>query len=135
MDDTSFDQLTRRLLSIADRRDLLRRSSSAVGVAVLGVAASSDGVARRKRRKKHCGNGKKRCGKKCVRGNCCPGRPCGGRETCSCLRTTGGATVCTETVRFCAGCVDNSDCASFQRCVLEDGCPSPVCAVLCNQEL
>jgi hypothetical protein len=135
MDDTSFDQLARWFLSIADRRHLLRRSSSAVGVVVLGLASASDDAAGKKRRKKRCRNDKKRCGKKCVRGNCCPGRPCGGSETCSCLRTTEGDTVCTEIVRICGECVDSSDCASIQRCVLEDGCIAPVCATLCNQML
>jgi len=135
MNDWTFHQLTRRFLSVADRRYLLRRFSSVVGVATIGFASAPDGVEGRKRRKKRCRGGKKRCGKKCVRGNCCPGKPCGGSETCLCLRTTEGATVCTEIVKICAECVDSSDCASFQRCVLEGGCSSPVCAVVCNTKL
>ncbi|MGH2616380.1 MAG: hypothetical protein ACRDJC_14145 [Thermomicrobiales bacterium] len=111
MDDTRFDAWTRRRFGLTTGGLL----ASLLGLTALPDAATAK---RKKRNRKKCKNNQKRCGtKKCVKGDCCPGKPCG--EDCECQRTIGGNTICIDLtfIMMCTQCNSNADCEAPLRCV------------------
>jgi hypothetical protein len=114
MDYARFDAVSRMLGLGTTRRGAL---GALLGVASTGQAA--DAAARRRRRRR-CRKGKKRCGKRCVRGTCCPGKPCG--TDCRCARSVEGDTVCITTLPSLVDpCVSSQDCDPFERCIVFPG--------------
>lgn len=126
MEDHRFDAWTRRRFGLASGGLLAT-------LAGFGTDAGTD--AKPDRKPKKCTRKEVKCGKKCVKGECCPGKACD--EACTCQRTTSGATAClSDEVFLCdeaTACSKNSDCGRFGRCVPSD-CPSPknnVCVARC----
>jgi hypothetical protein len=115
MDDVRFDDFSRALTTAVARRGLLRGVAGIVVTGGSGLFLKSGGaVAGRKRR--GCRKGRKRCGKKCVRGSCCPGKPCGG-QFCSCRRSLAGKTFCSLNLAVpCEQC-PAAGCEPGFRCV------------------
>ena len=112
MDDRLFDTLTRRLRDAVDRRSLLASLFSAPALGILIAPGISAG-------KKKCRKGKKRCGKRCVRGTCCPDKPCGGGE-CICSRSIEGKTFCSKSNMVLCEigiCASSDECGPGRRCV------------------
>jgi hypothetical protein len=130
MEHPRFDNLTRALSQLLDRRGILRGSLGFLGLAATGVAVNSDDAIGKKKRKKRCGKGKKRCGKKCVKGKCCPGKSCGS-DDCLCTRSVEGKAFCAFAgVTLCFDCLTSDTCDTGSRCarLVPDG---PLC---CNVE-
>jgi hypothetical protein len=114
MDATRFDTWTRRRFGLATGSLL----AAALG---LGVAESVGA----KHKKKHCKQSETKCGKKCVKGTCCPDKPCGAPGTdCACERTVEGKTFCAEQhiAILCAQCSGSGDCDSGEGCVADTQC-------------
>jgi hypothetical protein len=130
MDESLIDVLTRWSYPELGRRLVLARVCGSIGVA-LGLLMPDDASGKNTQPRKRCGNGKKRCGKKCVRGDCCPGKPCRGSGTCTCARSVHGTRVCTETLGgVCVQCETTAlSCAAGQRCVQVSDCGSGITAI------
>jgi hypothetical protein len=113
LDDARFDAWTRRRFGF---------TTSGLLATLIGLAAVDDVQAKHKHKHKKCKKNEKRCGKKCVKGNCCLGKPCG--DQCECRRTIGGATFCVAlTIKTaCLQCASDADCEAPFRCVQADGC-------------
>jgi hypothetical protein len=78
MDATLFDRLTRGLMAAPSRRRVL------CGLGALAVPGLADARKKRKKHKKKCKGGKKKCGKKCIpQANCCLPGDCAADELCS----------------------------------------------------
>jgi hypothetical protein len=108
MDEARFDAWTRRRFGL---------TTGGLLASLVGLALAADDATAKRRRKK-CKKSEKRCGKKkCVKGDCCPGKPCG--EFCECLRTVGGRTICVarNVKLICEQCDSNADCNEPLRCV------------------
>ena len=134
MEHPRFDNLTRALSQLLDRRGILRGSLGFLGLAATGVAVNSDDAIGKKKRKKRCGKGKKRCGKKCVKGKCCPGKSCGS-DDCLCTRSVEGKAFCAFAgVTICIDCLTSDTCDAGSRCarLVPDGplCCSVGCKVI-----
>lgn len=118
MHDARFDASTRRRFGLA---------AGGLVASLAGRATVADGAAKRKRKK--CKKPEKRCGKRCVKGNCCPGKPCGGAGACYCGRTIGGKTICLQPSNVvCVQCDGDAGCAAPLRCARAPGC-APVTAI------
>ncbi len=130
MDDARFDDLTRRLLGVGGRRQLLRGLTVALGggaAALAGSAVAADRKKRRRRKRRkrrergddpeppNCSDSQVLCGDECVRGACCPGEVCGGN--CRCLTSTDADAFCAKNAIVpCVACpVDG--CGAGKRCV------------------
>lgn len=126
-----FDSLTRSLAADASRRTLLAGASSGLlAVLSLALAGESAGAKKKRKKRKTCQKGETRCGKKCVRGSCCPGEPCG--PFCTCLRSVEGRTFCgpISFMAFCDQCGSSAnDCQADERCAKDDQCGPGVTAV------
>ncbi len=110
MDDVRFDAWTRRRFGLA---------TGGLVITLGGLARGEDATARRKRKK--CGKNKTRCGKTCVKGNCCPGKSCG--PQCACRKTVSGKRFCAGTgiMPVCEQCDSDADCSDITfRCVPTD---------------
>jgi hypothetical protein len=122
MDDTRFDELTRRLLNAVDRRGLLRVVPAALTtlatVAVPPVSATKKKRKKKKKNKRRCQQDDVRCDGTCVRGVCCPGQSCGSRPSCVCRRTIEGDTFCAfgPCLLICLPCSSSSECVEAARC-------------------
>lgn len=132
MDDRQFDAWTRRRFG---------RASGGLLAGLLGIGRGSESIARHHHHNKSnkCKKSETRCGKKCVKGECCPRSFCGGGE-CNCLRATNGKTVClARELIACpdvSECTTNADCNITERCI-PTSCPGPrvnVCATRCILE-
>jgi hypothetical protein len=66
------------------------------------------------KRKKRCKRAQKRCGKKCVQGACCPGKPCG--PDCDCERTVEGDAACHTAGFVNEPCTSSETCGAGRRC-------------------
>ena len=112
MDDSRFDAWTRRRFGLATGGLL----ATALGLGLHETSA-------KKHQPKKCKKRELKCGKKCVKGGCCPGTSCD--DKCTCGRTTSGKTECLG-VMDCQGpftkCTKNGDCSITERCVAS-GCP------------
>ena len=112
MDDRRFDAWTRRRFG---------RAAGGLLAALAGLGAAE--TAAGKHKPKPCKSNATRCGKKCVTGECCPGKACGPKgEHCKCHKTIDGQGFCANTreVPICAACHSDADCAtcsSNARCV------------------
>ena len=128
MEANHFDGWTRLLTtSLRPRRFVLGALTGAGLRGLIGVAPDgNDATARRKKRKKRCKGGTRRCGKTCVDGVCCPGQACG--EDCICERGVNGTIVCTGT----RGIVACSQCASDDDCV-GNGQDTVCCGSACRR--
>lgn len=112
MDDLQFDAWTRRRFGIA---------AGGIAAAFLGLTTidSANAKNKRKRKKKKCKKSEKRCGKKCVKGTCCPGKSCG--EDCECGRTVEGRGFCfAKVLNICAQCTSSAECEEGSQCVQID---------------
>jgi hypothetical protein len=96
-----------------------------LGIAAAGLAAllglhRSTAVDARKRRRRKCRKNEKRCGRKCVKGTCCPGKPCGsaGSPVCKCTKATDGRTFCEnlDIASLCLQC-PAAGCGPSSRCI------------------
>lgn len=121
MDDARFDAWTRRRFGFG-------LTTGGLLASLVGLAAVADEAAAKRKRKK-CKQNEKRCGKKCVKGDCCPGKPCG--EPCDCRRTVGGATFCVAlNIKVpCIECTSTADCQPPRRCVKDAFCGPDVTAI------
>jgi hypothetical protein len=127
MDNETFDTIVRGFGSSLTRRRF--------GVVAGGSAASVLGLIRpeetaaRKRRRKKCQKSQKRCGNKCVKGTCCPGKPCGGVD-CACIKAADGKTFCVNLGQedLCAQCPAEG-CGPANRCVPTSACGAGITAV------
>ena len=135
MDDARFDDLTRILRRLSDRRAVALAFPGIFGLAALGGVLNA-GDAEGKKKKKRCKKNQKRCGKKkCVKGNCCPGKSYGGDPECTCARTTEGATFCVSTAAVvCLICESSDECNPGQRCV-KGVAEGPCCFAGCGAPL
>jgi hypothetical protein len=106
------------LRGIVMRASTRRQTLAALIVSVVAGARSTPAASKRRRRKR-CKGGKRRCGKRCVRGTCCPGRACGSAEpNCRCGRTVEGRAFCqTGGVVKVAPCQASADCESGHACI------------------
>lgn len=128
---------TVRRWASADRRGFFRQL--AVGALALHVtrAEPNSVVARhRKRKRKRCRGGKKRCGKTCVRGACCPGRACGSAEpNCRCARSVEGRPFCqTGGVIVVDPCASSAECSPGFACIPDDDSDLSFCVPGCGVE-
>lgn len=104
-----------------------------LGFVVGGTAAqiwlpTADDASARKKKKK-CKKSEKRCGKKCVKGTCCPGKACGGGE-CQCTRTVEGKPFCKPSdarlglicggAGSCPACAASDTCEDDFKCVQDE---------------
>jgi hypothetical protein len=101
-----------------------RRLGIAAGglAALLGLTRSPADA--RKRRRRKCKKNEKRCGRKCVKGTCCPGKPCGsaGGPPCECRKATDGRAFCADDLpALCEQC-PAAGCGANRRCVPETAC-------------
>jgi hypothetical protein len=103
MDDMPFDAWTRRR----------------VGLVTGGLLATALGVGPRETaaKKKRCKKSETKCGKKCVKGTCCPDTPCA--TLCTCERTTAGKTACMAAVPIACetNCAKDADCPKTDHCI------------------
>jgi hypothetical protein len=108
MDDRHFDVWTRRRFGLA---------TGGVLATLLGLGAR-EGAAAKHHHHHHkpprCTPTERPCGKQCVTGTCCPGKPCG--AGCDCDRTTEGDTVCHNPLFIIGGCTTSADCTGDARC-------------------
>jgi hypothetical protein len=118
MHDAHFDALIRSFAVSSQRRQLLRRVAAALGVATAANLSARAPALAKKKKKKTCKKGRKRCGRKCVDikndakncGGC--GNTCLGTGTiCSrgkCLVATcpAGASTCRPPLHVCGTDVD-----------------------------
>jgi hypothetical protein len=104
MDETPFDAWTRRRFGLATGSFL----AAAIGLSVTESVEA-------KHQKTRCKKTQTKCGKKCVKGTCCPGQGCG--TECTCDRTVEGDAVCTPTAVKLVPCTTSKDCDPGQRCV------------------
>lgn len=115
MDDVRFDLWTRRGFGLA---------AGSLFAALLALA-SVDDVMARKKRKRRCTKHEKRCGKKCIKGSCCPGKACGELgESCECGRTVEGKSFCFTALinGVCLQCESSAACEGEFQCVKTDEC-------------
>jgi hypothetical protein len=100
MDDEQFDSWTRRAFGVA---------AGGLAANILGLTAS----AKKKKRKKKCKGGKRKCGKKCIpKANCCTDADCGGGATCQ-----DGTCLCPNGERECEGtCIPDDICCPGEAC-------------------
>jgi hypothetical protein len=124
MDDSRFDAWTRRRFGLA---------GGGLLAATLGLGLRETRA--KKHKPKKCKKRELTCGKKCVKGECCPSDDCGG--TCACGRTIDGTTACLGEFEVdcqaATGCTSNGDCFLQERCVPSD-CPGKkrnICAPRC----
>lgn len=117
MDGSQFDRLVRDLGSRVTRRRVMGSIAAMAGVAGSGTLAEAA-------RHKHCRSGKVRCGKKCVRGTCCPGKKCDSSDACECFKTVAGDSFCTAKIQLveCVQCNSDAEFHSGRRCVRSDLC-------------
>jgi hypothetical protein len=134
MDDARFDDVARGLIRSDSRRGLARQ---VIAVALVSVDAirfhdAAEAGRKRRERRRRCRKKKNRtwCGNKCVRGTCCPGKPCG--EQCQCLTTITGGGFCVDTSIgvMTPGCSSMASCNPGWGCVrgalshqCQPGCP------------
>jgi hypothetical protein len=105
MDDERFDAWTRRAFGVA---------AGGLAATILGLTATDDVDAKKKKRKKKkCKGGKKKCGKKCIpKSNCCTDADCGGGATCQ-----DGTCLCLAGERECEGtCIPEDVCCPGEAC-------------------
>jgi hypothetical protein len=121
MDDARFDAFSRGLVNAGDRRNFLRRLAAVAAIGSIGVGVSPDEAEageKKRRRRRRCRKKKNRtwCGGTCVRGACCPDKPCGG-QFCSCRRSLAGTTFCSLNLAVpCEQC-PAAGCEPGFRCV------------------
>jgi hypothetical protein len=139
MDSAHFDRLT-RIVSIALSR---RTTLAALASGVFGASclARLNGVEARKKRKKKrkCKGGTKKCGKKCIPASgCCSSADCGANGTC-----VGNTCNCNSGSKNCNGaCIPEGDCCGAcpgeticvdGECVCPEtapvACPGDVCVL------
>ena len=120
MDGARFDAWTRRRFGL---------TAGGMLVSLAGMAANDDDASAKHHHHKKCGQNEKRCGKKCVKGNCCLGKACQGH--CECGKTVEGKTFCWETFikTLCEQCTSSSSCEEPFKCVKLDGCLPDATAV------
>jgi hypothetical protein len=120
-----------------------RLGLAAGGAALLWLPAPDEDAAAKKMKK--CKKSEKRCGKKCVNGTCCPGRPCGGGE-CRCTRTVEVRSFCKLSdprlgaicigANLCPECVSSDECGNGFKCVKDDDFGViPLCQPPCGFEV
>jgi hypothetical protein len=109
MDDEQFDSWTRRAFGVA---------ASGLVAIILGLPTINEVDAKKRKKKKKCKGGKKRCGKKCIaKSNCCTDGDCSGGATCQ-----DGTCRCPDGERECEGaCIPDDVC-----------CPGEVCGENCS---
>jgi hypothetical protein len=103
MDETRFDAWTRRRFGLAAGGLL----AATLGLGFQGTSA----------KKKHCGKHETKCGKKCVKGTCCPDKPCG--AGCACTRSLSGTFACIAEVPVACQttCAKDADCGKHGHCI------------------
>src|SRR5689334_14317808 len=107
MDRPPAHPLVGHLARAASRRDVMRGLVAALTVTTAARMAPTAA------RHKHCGTGEKRCGKRCVRGSCCPGKPCGPTRLCQCVRTVDGDAFCAANEKvLCIQCSGGTSCST-----------------------
>jgi hypothetical protein len=124
VEDILFDSWTRRRFGLA---------AGGIAAVLASLALPDQAPAKRKR----CKKSEKRCGRKCVKGSCCPGKPCGGDDFCRCGRTIGGKTICFQPiVALCEQCNGDADCNSPLRCIRAGDCGAvtAICLPPCGAE-
>ena len=84
MDDARFDAWTRRRFG---------RAAGGLLTALIGLGTAEQTAAKHHHKPKKCKKTETKCGKKCVKGTCCPHTDCG--LDCGCVRAVEGDTFCT----------------------------------------
>lgn len=128
MDAGRFDAAVRSLAGAVPRRTLLA-AGVAVGVFAAGELAVDD-VLGKKKKKKKCKGGKRKCGKTCIEADaCCVDTDC--RELAQCVS---GECVCGTGLKLCDdACIPNSACCKSSDCPANATCISGACD--CNESL
>ncbi len=112
MDGDRFDALVRSLTGSRPRRAIFA-ALGAAGLAATGLGLPVTAAHKHRR----CRPGEKRCGKKCVRGTCCPDQRCGGGP-CHCRKTVEGSTACiADQLVVCEQCESSEACGTGELCV------------------
>jgi hypothetical protein len=115
MDDSRFDGWTRRRFGLA---------TGGLFAALFGVTTTERTAAKHHRhhKPKRCTKTETTCGKKCVKGICCPGTDCS--PDCECRRAVEGDTFCffTNSLVSCEQCESSTDCPDGQRCAKSSLC-------------
>lgn len=125
------EQFRPLLLQTGARRQIL----AALIAAALAKARIDDAAGKRgNRKRKRCRGGKKRCGRRCVPGTCCPGKSCGSAEpNCRCGRTVEGRGFCqTGGVIVVIPCASSADCDPGEACIQEAGGELKLCVPPCG---
>jgi hypothetical protein len=154
MDADRFDSLSRSLSTVASRRFVVGLSLGGAFTAL--PLAGHDAWGKRKKRKKPCPNGAKRCGCACVPNDaCCPActtgftclsnGSCGRACSATCPAECGGCNGNIEGQAFCLApggcenigddCTSMADCPQGYQCQL-NSCPPGVatrCMPLCTR--
>jgi hypothetical protein len=119
MDAPRFDAWTRRRFGVL---------TGGLLAAVAGLTIAEEATAKKH---KHCKKSETKCGKKCVKGACCPGASCKvNGERCDCGKTLDGeAFGASRAQALCEPCTSDDDCLERDRCAKVTGCPLGVTAI------
>ena len=126
MDARQLDDLARDIGSRLPRRSML---GALGGLATLLAAPQLQSDARKKKKKK-CKGGKKKCGKTCIPADqCCTSADCGARGNC-----VNGSCVCPTGQKACnGGCIPQASCCQNTDCGLDQTCSNGTCTCPDNQ--
>lgn len=134
MDAHRFDELLRVLSRRPSRRGIARTLAAITLAGMFGTPGLAEVQAKRKRKKKKCKGGKKKCGKRCcavgdacLGGSCCPAAQACGAVCC----TVGDACIANACCPVDGAC-GAACCASGEACLGGSCCPAErACGTVC----
>lgn len=127
MDEMRFDTLARSI-GVGSRRIGLQLLAGSVVGGLVDQIWVNESVARKRKKKKKCKGGTRKCGKKCIApGSCCSADECGAGGAC-----VGGICFCSAGLQLCQrrcipddACCDVNDCELGKACLSNGSCATP----------
>lgn len=124
MDEARFDTLARSI-GVGSRRTWLQLLAGSVVGGLVAQNRVTDSLARKRKKKKKCKAGTRKCGKKCIApGSCCSADECGAGGAC-----VDGICFCGAGLQLCRGkcisanaCCDVNDCDPGKVCLSNGSC-------------